>query len=72
MQKSLMKAAKEGQPTVVDALLKAGADVNAADEVCVFVGRRLRLPSLFYVTVKKTTPVLDQYSNSPPVLLYFP
>ena len=35
----LMYAAQKGHPTVVDTLVKAGADVNAADTVCAFDSR---------------------------------
>ena len=37
MDNRLMDAAKKGDLTVVDALLKAGADVRAVDEVCAYM-----------------------------------
>ena len=68
----LFYASEEGRVAIVDALLKAGADVNAADQVCIFVSRLLRLPSPFVCIVRKSTSILDQYSKYPPHLLYFP
>ena len=66
----LIWAAEAGHSTVVDALLKAGADINAADGVWVFVSRWLMLPSPS--AVRESTSVSDQNSKYPPLLLYFP
>ena len=68
----LIWAAVGGYSTVVDALLKAGADVNLAEKVCVFVSRWLRLPSRFVCVVKESTSISDQYSKYLLLLLYFP
>ena len=68
----LIYAAQRGHSTVVDALVKAGADVNAADKVCVLVSRWLRLLSPFVCVVKETKSISDQHSKYPPLPLYFP
>ena len=68
----LISAAEKGHSTVIDTLVKAGADINMADKVCVFVSRWLRMPSRFFCAVEESASVSDKYSKYPPLLLYFP